>query len=171
MLSTRQRQANSKLAHFDHALTVDKLINPTSRTWNSVQVINHLVESENAMLIESMSLSRFQITYKDGRHFTQSGKYTVKSGYKVKHLYPNRARSPTVSGLDTKALWAHLWTIKHPPKLKYFIWKIVSGSLSMRKNIRSRRITCGVLCERCGAKEETINYILFECPSAIHVWA
>lgn len=30
---------------------------------------------------------------------------------------------------------------------------------------------CDTSCERCGAEEESINHVLFECLPAIQVWA
>ena len=41
----------------------------------------------------------------------------------------------------------------------------------MRKNLQARGIQGGICCVRCGAPEETINHVFFECPPALQVWA
>lgn len=37
--------------------------------------------------------------------------------------------------------------------------------------LRNRGIQCDVLCPRCGIQEETINRVLFECPTALQTWS
>ena len=119
--TTRPRPANKNHHNLYPDLTVDSLINSTSRTWNS-QAIRALVEPQDAKLIESLPLSRTQRIDRDGWHFTKIGKYTVKSGYQVERIYPDRARPPSMIGPTVNVLKAYCWKIKCPPKLKHFLW-------------------------------------------------
>ena len=60
-------------------LTVDFLIDPVSRSWNT-QTIRALVDTQDAKIIESIPLRRNQMVDRDGWHFTINGKYSFKSG-------------------------------------------------------------------------------------------
>lgn len=85
-------------------------------------------------------------------YFIQSGKYTVKYGYALEYLYPNRGRQLQSYGPTTTTLWAHSWKIKYPS-----IWRAMGFYV--------------ICCEICGAEEESINHVLFECPPTIKIWA
>ena len=84
--TTHPRPAN-KNQHITYPdLTVDSLINSASRTWNS-QAIQALVDPQDVKIIESIPLSRILMRDMDDWHFTENGKYTVKSGYQVERVY------------------------------------------------------------------------------------
>ena len=68
---------------------MDSLIDPTSRNWN-MQAIRALVDPHDVKIIESIPLSRFHRVDRYGWHFTNKGKYTVKSGYQVERVYPDK---------------------------------------------------------------------------------
>ena len=104
-------------------------------------------------------------------HFTNNGKFTVKSGYQVERLYPDRERPPLLIGPTIDALKANCWKIRCPPKLKHFLWQLVTRCITVKKNLHARRIQGDICCGICGAQEESINHVLFECPTAMQVWA
>ena len=116
------------------------------------------MEPQDAKLIESLPLSRTQRTDSDGWHFTKNGKYTVKLGYQVERIYPDRARPPPLIGPTVDVLKAFYWKIKCPPKLKHFLWQLVTGSIAVKKNLQGRGIQGDICCARCGA-DESINYV------------
>ena len=88
-------------------------------------------------IIESIPLSRTQMVDRDGWHFTNNGKYTVKSGYQIERVYPDRERPPLMFGPTVDALKAFCWKIRCPPKLKHFLWQIVKGCIAVKKNLKS----------------------------------
>ena len=47
----------------------------------------------------------------------------------------------------------------------------MSGYIAVKKNLRAWGIHGDICCARCGASEESINHVFFECPPAIQVWA
>ena len=75
--TTRPRPANKNQHNTYPDLTVEFFIDPASWTWNS-QAIRALVDPQDAKIIESIPLSRNQMVDKDGWHFTNNRKYTVK---------------------------------------------------------------------------------------------
>ena len=115
--TTRSRPVNKSQHNFYADLTVDSLIDYTSRTWNS-QAIRVLVDSQDVKLIESIPLSRTQMVDMDRWHFTKNRKYTVKSGYQVERVYPDKKRPPQLFGPTCDVLKAFYWKIRCPPKIK-----------------------------------------------------
>ena len=77
---------------------------------------------------------------------------------------------PQIKPSITK-LQAFAWKIQAPPKLKNFIWQAISGQLAVTNNLTHQHMRCDNHCPRCGAEEETINHVIFECPPAIQTWA
>ena len=118
--STRPRPANKNQHNLYPDLTVDFLINITSRTWN-LQVIRTLVDPQDLKLIESIPLSQTQTADLDGWYLTNNGKHTVKSGYQVERAYPNRERRPPDIGPSVSPLKALCWKVRYPPKMKHFL--------------------------------------------------
>ena len=106
-----------------------------------------------------------------GWSFTESGKYSVKSWFRVKSLYPDRVQRPLYFGPNIKHLLAFSWKLKCPPKLRHFVWHILSGTLPVSKNLKAREIDCDTRCSMCGVDEESTNHVLFECPTALQTWA
>ena len=135
--STHPRPANKKQQNLYMDLTVDSLINGASRTWN-LQVIRTLVDPHDVKIIESIPLSRNQIADRDGRHFTNNGRYTVKSDYQVERVYPDKERMLPEYGPSVSPLKAFCWKIRCPPKMKHFLWQFVSGCIAVKKHLRAR---------------------------------
>ena len=149
---------------------MDFLINSESRTWN-VEVIRALVDPHDVQIIESIPLSRHQMEDRNGWYFTNNGKYTVKSGYQVERVYPDKEKPSDFYGPTVDPLKAFCWEVRCPPKLKHFLWQLVSGCIAVMKNLRGRGIQGEICCARCGDPEESINHVFFECPPARQVWA
>lgn len=94
--------------------------------------------------------------------------YTVKSRYWLgTHLPTNVPTLPTQGSVDLKH---KIWKTKAPAKLKYFLWRLLSGFLAKGNNLRRRHITQNELCRRCCSVEETENHLFFECPYALGIW-
>ena len=96
---------------------------------------------------------------RDGCHFTKSEKYTVKSGYQVERIYPDRVRPPLLIGPTVDVLKAFCWKIRCPPKLKHFLWQLVTWCITVKKNLQGRWIQGDICCARCGAHEESVNHV------------
>lgn len=51
------------------------------------------------------------------------------------------------------------------------MWQVLSETLPVAKTLKARGIQCDLQCSICGAEEESINHVLFECPPALQTWA
>ncbi|XP_010468154.1 PREDICTED: uncharacterized protein LOC104748171 [Camelina sativa] len=108
-------------------------------------------------------------TYQPDRliwHFTKSGKYSVKSGYRLaRELNMDVEYGPTCT-----ALRAQSWKLDVPSKIQHFFWQIGSGTLPLLERLAHRGVRCDTMCKRCNSGVETINHALFECPRSRGVW-
>ena len=168
--TTRPRPANKNLHNSHPDITVDSLINLESRTWN-LQAIQTLVDPHDPKIIESIPLSKNQLVDRDGCHFTNNGKYTVKSEYQVEQVYPDKEKPLEFYGPTVDILKALCWKVRCPPKIKHFLWQLLSGCIAVLKNLKAIGIQGKICCARCRAPEESINHVFFEFPPARHVWA
>ncbi|CAA7047582.1 unnamed protein product [Microthlaspi erraticum] len=82
--------------------------------------------------------------------------------------------SPDTQDIETPSanliLNKTIWKIDSAPKIKHFLWKLVSRSLSTKDTLKRRHIVRDSVCVRCCQREETADHLLFECPYAQQVW-
>ncbi|KAG7582263.1 Reverse transcriptase zinc-binding domain [Arabidopsis suecica] len=102
---------------------------------------------------------------------TKSGNYTVKSGYEVARNLSRPVCDHPSQGPSVTTLKAQAWKLKTTRKLKHFVWQCVTGCLASSQRLFYRHIGRDKGCSRCGADEESINHLIFECPPARQVWA
>lgn len=136
---------------------MDNFINPLTKSWN-VDFLNVYIHLEDVKIIRGLAISRNDRQDFYGWVFTESEKYTVKFGYRVESLFPVQDLVPY--GLHIKPLLVFCWKLKCAPKLRHFIWQILSGTISVAKKLRARGIKCDTRCSICGAEEESIMLYL-----------
>ena len=151
------------------SLKVDHLIDAVTKFWNE-ELLNAYIHSNDVKVIKGLAISRNDRQDTFGWSFTETGKYTVKLGYRMESLFPNKAQEIVLYGPDIKPLLAFSWTLKCSPKLRHFVWQVISGTIPVLKNLRARGINCDTRCSICGAEEESANYALFECPPSLQTW-
>ncbi|CAL9020184.1 unnamed protein product [Prunus brigantina] len=100
------------------------------------------------------------------------GTYTVKSGYHRFHarlhtIIPTHSLS---SHSIPEFVWKFVWKIKTLPKIKHFLWRALSCSLSTRLSLFRRKIVSNPICPICECYEESIEHILFLYPWTQLVW-
>lgn len=69
------------------------------------------------------------------------------------------------------ALYQLAWKTDTTPKVHHFLWRCISNSLAVAKNLKNRHVLRDTICCRCQMKEESINHLFFQCPFARLVWA
>ncbi|XP_010513288.1 PREDICTED: uncharacterized protein LOC104789255 [Camelina sativa] len=124
------------------------------------------MDPEDIQTIFSLPISK---SYRPDRlvwHYSHSGRYSVKSGYKV----AQDMKAEIEYGPNFNALKAKAWDLPVPPKIKHFFWQIASGSLPVTVRLASRGVNCDTVCKRCEMEEESINHTLFQCPLSRRVW-
>ncbi|XP_010469706.1 PREDICTED: uncharacterized protein LOC104749719 [Camelina sativa] len=159
------RPARGRGQHLHPNLMVNHLINPRTKEWH-LPILQEYMDPEDIQIILSLPISKYFRPDRLVWHYTQSGRYSVKSGYKVaQDMKADIEVGPNVSALKAKA-----WELPVPPKIKHFFWQIASGSLPVTVRLASRGVNCDTICKRCDLEEESINHTLFECPHSRQVW-
>ena len=145
---------------------MDHLINPLTKYW-TVDFLNAYIHPEDVKIIRGLAINRNDRQDSYGWDFTESGKYTVKFEYRVESLFIDNVQDLVPYGPHIKPLLAFCWKLKCAPKLRQFIWQVLSGTISVAKILRARRINCDTRCSICDVEEESVNLALFECPPAL----
>ncbi|CAL1353300.1 unnamed protein product [Linum trigynum] len=148
---------------------VASLINPLSRTWNKDLLCNYFT-NDSVKLILSIPLPSSPRTDKYIWHYSDTGEYTVKSGYHL--LSEERAEmfSNLPPHLDSQ-FWKTLWSLPIPPKLKFFLWRVVRGFLPCQEILQLKSLCDLNECPVCSSGIESISHCLFECRVARGVWS
>lgn len=77
--------------------------------------------------------------------------------------------------LDTSHLkcegdWSTLWSIRAPPKIKFFIWRLLRGCLPTRSNLREKHINCNIECVCCESNIEHEWHLFISRDHAKQFW-
>ncbi|XP_010468426.1 PREDICTED: uncharacterized protein LOC104748491 [Camelina sativa] len=70
--------------------------------------------------------------------YTKSGSYSVKSGYWLKQTLPTLYEPRDDVLAKRNELKAHVWKLKTVPKIKSFLWRMLSGALAVTEHLASR---------------------------------
>lgn len=84
-------------------------------------------------------------------------------------MYPYIEKTFQVYGPDVTALKAFCWKVKYPPKIKHFLWQIVSRCISVKDSLRARGIQGDTQCSRYGTEVESVNHVFFKCFLSVQV--
>ena len=69
------------------------------------------------------------------------------------------------------ALKKRVWKIPTLPKIRMFLWRVISGAVAVAERLNSRRLGVEPACKLCNDGAETINHVLFQCTTASRIWA
>ncbi|CAN1192859.1 hypothetical protein LINPERHAP2_LOCUS41742 [Linum perenne] len=120
---------------WDPTTTVSAFID--NGLWDGL-LLNQVFAPVDVSLINSISLPLEELSNQFVWQFSDSGAYTVHSGYELVHHNPPRmpVYGP-ISPMDARA-WNSIWTYPVTPKLQFFIWKCVLGILPTRVALSTR---------------------------------
>lgn len=158
------RAPKPKTTHVDKDLKVHHLIDYDTKEWN-VELLHELIVADDVSQILSLRISKSWRHDGYSWNHTNSGCYTVKSGYTLAVEQRKKAHEIPILAPNCNILKKQVWKVKAPRKIKHFLWQALSGYVASACKLKERH------CGRCGADRETINHILFECPPAIQCWA
>lgn len=164
------RPAKPRSAIIDPDLRVHHLIDFERKKWN-MELVNAFIADEDIPRILAMRISRTGQRDSYVWKHTKCGNYTIRSGYKVaveqrRSSQPQAVTEPSLNGLKKE-----IWKLKTSRKIKLFIWQAISGFVASASKLKERHCGSDSTCQRCGAEQETVNHILFECPPAVRYWA
>ena len=56
------------------------------------------------------------------------------------------------------------------PKLKHFIWRLLSLANGTNTRLQTRGIAIDTQCPRCSNHPESVNHLFFTCPLSVQTW-
>ncbi|XP_037493294.1 uncharacterized protein LOC105628614 [Jatropha curcas] len=151
------------LPGFEHIRVSDLILTHGARAWN-LPLIHGLFNPSIAEIITSIPLAT---NVQDDIliwHWTDSGIYSVKSGYKVVASH----------SVDTEDAWRSsfgksLWSLQIPPKVRHFLWRCCRDILPVKATLARRGLELDTACDYCGTTE-TLVHALVECPRVRFCW-
>ncbi|XP_050238017.1 uncharacterized protein LOC126687501 [Mercurialis annua] len=120
--------------------SVNSLLKVDAKEWD-LDVVSDLFNSRDISEIVSIPLVPDKREDSLSWRLERRGIYSVRSGYK--HLMQTRHRG---SNLDVRSGWKDLWHLHIPPKVKNFLWRVISGWLPTRDALRSRHVELEAIC-------------------------
>lgn len=103
---------------------------------------------------------------------TTSGDFTVSSGYWLVNKINNEELIRKADMMPSlNIIKGQVWDLETSQKIKLFIWRVLSGAVSVVDNLAHRGLKLDLRCQFCGAEIESINHVLFTCPIARQSWA
>lgn len=152
------------------SLVVSDLWDESTRRWDEIRIRQLFIEKDANYIIRMKYSPVMEDTHIWGT--SENGIYSTKSRYKLAdYLLSNSAPStPLISPLE-KGLWLRMWKVKTTPKIRHFMWKVLSGALAVADRLQSRGMFTDLTCTACGQENETICHVLFTCTAAKDVWS
>ncbi|XP_048611782.1 uncharacterized protein LOC125586041 [Brassica napus] len=151
-------------------MRVSDLIDQVSKEWD-VGLLENYVTPGDIPLTRSLAISSTHRRDSFCWNYTRNGQYTVKSGYWLAQNVLTPAVEKEIVEPSIKKLQAFAWKIKAPNKICHLIWQLLTGHVTVTRNLTRRNMRCDNYCPRCGELEETVTHAFFECPPALQVWS
>ena len=67
-------------------------------------------------------------------------------------------------------MWAAIWKLRIPNKIKVFGWRASHDILPTRRNLKKKWILTDDVYPLCGLLQESTTHALWECTVAQDVW-
>ncbi|KAL0701401.1 hypothetical protein Bca4012_057523 [Brassica carinata] len=149
-------------------MKVEELINQEDRSWRIAE-LEKILSTEDVQEVLSIKLSKYASHDRHIWPYNKNMEYSVKSGYWVAtHICQEVDTVAAPPG--SLSLKDQIWKLNIIPKIKVFLWKVVSGAIATYAQLCTRGINTDPVCQRCCLEEETINHALFRCPYAYATW-
>jgi ribonuclease HI len=149
--------------------TVSELISPLTNQWDET-LIDSIFFPYDAIAIKSIPLSEGSLKDKPFWPGTNTGQYTVRSGYKFLQAENLKLQPSCSNSKPMERIWKQVWSLQVPKKIQVFIWRALKDSLPSKLNLKKRHVVEDPACEMCAAPTEDILHALWECPQAKTAW-
>ena len=145
---------------------VCELINPELNVWR-YEDIRTIFHSDEADAICQIPLSRRYVADTIVWLHNPRGEFTVKSAYHVaRRILTGEARVGTSRGCAAKQIWATIWKLRIPNKIKVFAWRACHEILPTTMNLTRRRVIHEDKCSVCTIESESTINALWDCAAA-----
>nr|XP_023916712.1 uncharacterized protein LOC112028271 [Quercus suber] len=152
-----------------HEATVNYLINPMNRSWDSDVVAGFFTPLE-ADLILKIPLSPTNVEDKLIWPHVPNGVYTVKSGYRFLVQEKAGPRPSHQVQADSPNIWRRIWGLSVPNKVKNFLWRACKEALPMKTNLMRRKVLAKYICCHCNLRAEDGFHALWDCAALSAIW-
>lgn len=158
-----------KNQYFAVGLKVGDLINARTGFWDLESLEEHFFP-QDIIKIKAIkpviSLEDFFVW-----KYNKSGDFSVKSAYWLADSINNSVLiDEAIMQPSIIPLKSEVWKLQTDPKIKIFLWKVLSNALPAAVALLSRGMKVDDCCQICGQEGESVNHILFLCPFARQVW-
>jgi hypothetical protein len=133
-------------------------------------VIQSIFEKDEAELIYNIPLSKNSQLDKLVWRAMPSGIFKVKSAYYLEKERIRQENGKCSGGKGWEVFWKMIWGLKIPNSTKVFLWRACNNLLPTRANLRRKGMDLEENCVICIHEPESIQHVLWECPSAQDVW-
>lgn len=148
-------------------VTVNSFMNADRRSWNIMKLEAEVVPEDIDKILSIKLCSTAELDLL-GWSYNEDGIYTVKSGYWLSTHLPEYDDGLPIPG--DPIVKQKMWKTRLPPKLKHFLWRLLSHSLPTGSNLQRRHAIRDSQCRRCCQHEETEKHLfllLFLCQTSV----
>jgi hypothetical protein len=147
---------------------VSQLMLPGRQAWNE-QLLSTCLLPRDVEEVLKIRLSNRNEEDFIGWHYERSAIFTVKSAYKLAlrmeyKVMGNEGSSSCADG--SQSLYKKLWSVKVPPKVRLFAWKLSEEGLATQDNRKRRTLVREDICTICGMEKETGYHAMVRCSKA-----
>ncbi|XP_075665170.1 uncharacterized protein LOC142634796 [Castanea sativa] len=154
----------------EEEVMVSSLINHDLHVWRRDFIMENFNREEGEAIC-NIPLSRRRVPDSVYWKHSKDGKFTVKSAYKVaRSLLEKEDWAEPSSGGGINKVWAAIWKLRIPNKIKVFGWRACHDILPTKRNLKKKRILSDESCLFCSRFQESTIHILWECTAAQDVW-
>ncbi|XP_019099588.1 PREDICTED: uncharacterized protein LOC109132435 [Camelina sativa] len=149
---------------FNVNLKVVELHSQVDGQWD-IKKITALFPPDDAKQILAMKIA----ATKRNRYiwpYMPSGAYSVKIGYWLLRTLPSISEPRSEDRIKLTSMKAKVWKLQTVPKIRTFLWRMLSGDLTVSERLASHGLIVDTRCSICGHQEETICHMLFSCAVA-----
>lgn len=133
---------------------VASLFETCTTNWDLDMVSDLFEERDKRCILNTMveqSLSSDLLTWQ----LEDTCQFSVKSAYNM--LQKQKGYWGMNGNVD---FWKKLWSIRAPPKVLSFIWRVVNHSLPTKVQLQSKQVQINSICPVCNDGEESILHAL-----------
>lgn len=149
---------------------VAEFIDQDTKGWNG-DLIDRTFMEEEAMVIKNIPLSPLLPMDRLIWRGTSNGVFSVRSAYHMKVERQEMLKGGVSNKMAGHEVWKACWRLQIPNAVKMFLWKACHNLLPTKANLLRKKVVDNALCPICLREVETIEHILWDCPSASDVWS